>query len=70
MLVLKSPTKQHSENIVEKLHLSKIKMLQEKDAGQKIWVSVDETTDIEQRFVACFIFRIMGASKEREKKLI
>ena len=50
MLVLKSPTKQHSENIVEKLHLSKIKMLQEKAAGQKIWVSINEITDIEQRF--------------------
>ena len=31
-------------------------MLQEKAAGPKIWVSINETIYIEQRFVACFVF--------------
>ena len=35
-------------------------------AGQKIWVSLDETTDVEQRYIVCLVFGIMGIEEERE----
>ena len=34
-----------------------------KASGQKLWVSIDETTDIEQRYIACFIFGILGVDE-------
>ena len=33
----------------------------------KIWASIDETTDVEQRYVACFVFGIIGVPEERAK---
>lgn len=32
-----------------------------------IWVSIDETTDCEQRFVANFIFGVLGVEEEKER---
>lgn len=36
-------------------------------AGQNIWVSLDETTDSEQRYVVNFVFGILGVDEERER---
>lgn len=52
---------------VSKLYWDNIELLQKKSAGQKLWVSLDETTDVEKRFIACFVFGIMGVAEEREK---
>ena len=38
--------------------------------GQKLWVSIDESTDVEQRCVACFVFGILGVEGERIKNAI
>ena len=34
-------------------------------AGNKIWESLNETTDIEQRYIVCFVFGILGVDEER-----
>lgn len=34
-------------------------------SGKNIWVSLDETTDIEQRYVVNFVFGILGVEEER-----
>lgn len=39
-------------------------------ADQYIWVSIDETTDCEQRAVANFVFGILGVEKERSQSYL
>ena len=36
-----------------------MKDLRSKETGKKIWVSLDETTDVEQRYVVAFVFGIL-----------
>ena len=43
--------------------------LRAKSKGQKLWVSIDESTDVEHRCVACFVFGILGVEGERKKML-
>ncbi|XP_063610355.1 uncharacterized protein LOC134785688 [Penaeus indicus] len=52
---------------VQNVYKSKISKLRKKVAGKKLWVSIDETTDVEQRFVACFVLGILGEEDERDK---
>lgn len=52
---------------VSEVYEAKVKSLREKAAGMKLWVSIDETTDVEQRFIACFVFGILGVEEERSK---
>ena len=40
-----------------------LRKLTERNSG----VSIDETCDCEQRYVACFVFGILGEEKERPK---
>lgn len=52
---------------VSDLYKNIITRLQTMAAGKKLWVSLDETTDVDQRYVACFVFGIMGDKTERDK---
>ena len=47
-----------------------ITILRNKVAGRKIWVSLDETTDIEQRYIICFIFGVLGDEAEIDKSYL
>ena len=51
---------------VQEAYQSKLSSLRKLAAGQKIWVSLDETTDVEQRYIVCLVFGIMGIEEERE----
>lgn len=39
-------------------------------AGNFVWVSIDESTDCEQRFVANFVFGVLGVDKERGRSYL
>ena len=52
---------------VKDLYDEKLAALRRKAYGQKIWVSLDETTDVEGRYVACFVLGILGIEEERSK---
>lgn len=39
-------------------------------AGNFVWVSIDESTDSEQRFVANFVFGVLGVDKERGRSYL
>ena len=52
---------------VRSMYDSTMKKLREKATGQKLWASIDESTDVEQRYVACFVFGILGVEGERKK---
>ena len=45
---------------VHELYTDTIQILQKKATGAKLWVSIDETTDVEQRYVACYVFGVLG----------
>lgn len=47
-------------NYVPALYDECINRMKEIAAGQKIWVSIDETTDCEQRYIANFVFGVLG----------
>lgn len=38
--------------------------------GNYIWASVDQSTDSEQRFVANFVFGVLGVEKERGRSYL
>ena len=42
-------------------------LIRKKAAGNRIWASMDETTDIEQRHVACFVFGVMDVEGEENR---
>lgn len=76
--IVKKFLAKHSGNVIpdqttmRKYYLSeiyreKISALRRKVSTHKIWVSVDETTDVEQRYIACFVFGILGEESERDK---
>lgn len=39
-------------------------------AGNYIWISIDETTDCEQRYVINFVFGVLGLERERGKSYL
>lgn len=48
-------------------YTKKLLIFSKKVDGKKLWVSIDETSDCEQRYVACFVFGILGEEEERTK---
>lgn len=58
------------ENYFPKLYNDTIEKLRSKVVGKKIWVSLDESTDVEHRMVANFVFGILGEENERGKSYL
>lgn len=52
------------------LHQECIDKMKKIAGNNYIWISVDETTDCEQRFVANFIFGVLGDEAERGKSYL
>lgn len=52
------------------LYEETIEKLKQRAAGKYIWVSLDESTDCEQRFVANFVFGILGEEQERGRSYL
>lgn len=52
------------------LYEETIKKLREKAKGKKIWITLDETTDVELRMVANFVFGILGEENEYGKSYL
>ena len=52
---------------VADIYRETIDFLRKKVDGKKLWISVDETSDCEQRHVSCFVFGILGDEEERNK---
>lgn len=57
-------------NYVSHLYNKMIEILRLKAAGKRIWISLDETTDVEQRMVANFVFGILDDENERGKSYL
>lgn len=55
------------KNYVPIIYNSCLEKLRAKAKGKYIWVSLDETTDVEQRLVANFVFGIMDSSDGLER---
>lgn len=55
------------QNYVPVKYESCIETLRAKAAGKHIWVSMDETTDVEARLVVNFVFGILNDEAERDK---
>ena len=41
-----------------------MKLLRRKASGSKLWVSIDESTDVEQLYVASLVFGVLGNEAE------
>ena len=52
---------------VHDLYQNNLMSMRKLAAGKKLWVSLDETTDIEQRYIVCFVFRVLGVYEEKTK---
>lgn len=57
-------------NYVPHLYEKMIEQLRSKADGKHIWVSLDETTGVEQRMVANFVFGILDEESERGKSYL
>lgn len=57
-------------NYVPRLYTEIIENIRSKAAGKHIWVSLDETTDAEQRKIANFIFGMLDDDNERGKSYL
>lgn len=53
---------------VPNLYDDTMKMLREKARGKHIWVSIDESTDVEQRYVVNFIFGILDGDENSPER--
>lgn len=58
------------KNYVSRLYTETLMKLREKAKKQYIWVSLDETTDVDSRYVANFIFGILGVEEECGKSYL
>lgn len=58
------------QKYVPHLHEKMLNDLQLKADGKQIWVALDETTDVDQRMVANFVFGILGDENERGKSYL
>lgn len=47
-----------------------VEKMKQRAANNYIWVSLDECTDSEQRFVANFVFGVLGVEKERGRSYL
>lgn len=52
---------------MNEIYREKLSSLQKLTAELKLWVSLDETTDVERSYIVCFIFGILGIEEERGK---
>lgn len=50
---------------VPNLYQECLQKLREKAADNFIWITLDETTDVEQRYVVNFVFGILGVEEEK-----
>lgn len=57
------------KNYVPDLYNETLDRLREKVGDNSIWVSLDETTDVDERCVANFVFGILGPEEERDKSM-
>lgn len=55
---------------IPKLYEECVQNLKEKAANKLIWVSLDESTDPEERYVVNFIFGILGVESERKRSYL
>ncbi|KAG7159059.1 putative CGG triplet repeat-binding protein 1-like 19 [Homarus americanus] len=55
------------KNYVSQLFKDTMEIIRRKACGKKIWVSLDETTDVEQRCIVNLIFGVLGDETERGK---
>ncbi|KAG7167297.1 CGG triplet repeat-binding protein 1-like 9, partial [Homarus americanus] len=58
------------KNYVPDLYNETLDRLREKVGDNSIWVSLDETTDVDARCVANFVFGILGPEEERDKSYL
>lgn len=56
------------QKYVPVLYNDTMKTLREKANGKHIWVSIDETTDVEQRYVVNFIFGILDGDENSSER--
>lgn len=57
-------------NCVKDLYDSAIRKIKEAVRGQFVWISIDETTDIQGRYVANVIIGVLSADEDLSKKKI
>lgn len=57
-------------NYLPPLYGKLIEELRSKACGKRIWVTLDETTDVQQRSVANFVFGILDDENERGKSYL
>lgn len=58
------------QNYVPVLYEEILNKLRKLAATKYIWVSVDETTDVEQRYIINFIFGILGVDEEKDRSYL
>lgn len=58
------------KNYVPDLYNVILDKVRDKARNKKIWVSLDETADVEQRCVVNFVFGILGEEEERTKSYV
>jgi Protein of unknown function (DUF 659) len=58
------------KNYVSHVYKEAINKIREKVGENNIWVSLDETTDEEQRYVANFVVGILGLEEEKDKSYL
>lgn len=58
------------KNYVSDLYNVTLDMLRGKAKDNGIWVSLDETSDVEQRCVVNFVFGVLGVQEERDKSYL
>ncbi|KAG7162105.1 hypothetical protein Hamer_G010762 [Homarus americanus] len=58
------------KNDVPDLYNETLDRLREKVGDNSIWVSLDETTDVDARCVANFVFGILGPEEETDKSYL
>ena len=53
-----------SKSYIDKVYAEKLGLLQQKLLNEKLWISIDETTDIKDRYVANLIIGVLGKTGE------
>lgn len=63
-----APSESHlRSNCLPKVYEEYVEKMKRIAAGKYLWVSIDETTDSEQRYVVNFVFGILGVEEERSQ---
>lgn len=57
-------------NYLPIMYESKMDKMRQLAANNYIWVSFDETTDVEQRYIINFIFGVLGVDEEKERSYL